>query len=106
MSNPSRVVADFLAAVGDPTRVELVRHLAEGDTTVGGLATAAGVDTVKTSHHLGVLRAAGMVDVRVAGRTRVYRLVARTLTTDRLTVRGPHGIEIGMPRRAETSRGK
>jgi ArsR family transcriptional regulator len=71
---PSRTV-EQLAALGEHNRFKLVRQLAKGPASVSALAAAVGDKVTNTSHHLQVLRTAGLVDCDKAGRERVYRLV-------------------------------
>ncbi len=60
--------AAWLAALGQPTRLTIVRILAAGELTVGALAAATGVEAVNVSSHLAVLRVAGVVRAsRTAG---------------------------------------
>jgi DNA-binding transcriptional ArsR family regulator len=66
-------VAGMLAAVGEPTRMMILYRLAQGPHHVGQLATALGVPMVNMSHHLGVMRQAGLLDDEKDGRRVVYR---------------------------------
>ncbi len=65
---------DALAALGDPVRRELVALLAHGEVAAGELAGRFPVSRPAVSRHLRVLRAAGLVTVRVEGRRRLYAL--------------------------------
>ena len=56
-----RAEADWLAAIGEPTRLTIIRTLAIGVKTVTELAKACKSEVVNVSHHLGVMRAAGLV---------------------------------------------
>jgi DNA-binding transcriptional ArsR family regulator len=67
-------IAGMLAAVGEPTRMMILHHLAAGPSHVGGLAEAVGVPMVNMSHHLGVMRQAGLIDDEKDGRRVVYSL--------------------------------
>ena len=66
-------VAGMLAAVGEPTRMMILFRLAQGPHHVGQLATALGVPMVNMSHHLGVMRQAGLLDDEKDGRRVVYQ---------------------------------
>lgn len=65
--------ASLLAAVGEQTRLLIVYRLAEGPHHVGQLADLLGVPIVNMSHHLGVMRQAGLLDDEKDGRRVVYR---------------------------------
>lgn len=60
-------------ALSDPTRRALFERLCrEGEITVGGLTERAGVSQPVVSKHLGVLKRAGLVVDRQAGRQTHY----------------------------------
>ena len=65
---------EALAALADPTRRELVALLARGELAAGELAARFPVSRPAISRHLRVLREAGLVTVRTAGRRRFYAL--------------------------------
>jgi DNA-binding transcriptional ArsR family regulator len=52
-------------ALGDDTRLKALRILARGPTTIVEIATELGVPRTTLSHHLGVLRGAGLVTMVV-----------------------------------------
>jgi ArsR family transcriptional regulator len=60
-TDSTKVQADWIAAIGEPTRLAIVRILATGEKTVSELAKALNVEIVNVSHHLGVMRDAGLV---------------------------------------------
>lgn len=61
-------------SLADPTRRALFERLClEGEKTVGALTEGAGVSQPVVSKHLGVLREAGLVTQRHAGRQTHYR---------------------------------
>ncbi len=70
---------EALAALADPTRRELVALLARGELAAGELAARFPVSRPAVSRHLRVLREAGLVHSRVAGRRRLYTLDPRPL---------------------------
>lgn len=70
----AKQIAGMLAAVGEPTRMMILHHLAAGPSHVGGLAKAVGVPMVNMSHHLGVMRLAGLIDDAKDGRRVIYSL--------------------------------
>ena len=71
--------ADVFNAVAEPRRRELVDALARGERPVTELARELKLAQPQVSKHLKVLREVGLVDVREAGRQRLYRLDARAL---------------------------
>ena len=67
-------------SLADPTRRALFeRRCREGELTVGGLTARSGVSQPVVSRHLGVLREAGLVRGRHAGRQTHYRAEAGAL---------------------------
>jgi ArsR family transcriptional regulator len=70
---PSRC-AKFLRALADPERLRIVQCLRDGPRNVGELADLLGAQVVNVSHHLGVLRHAGLVLDEKQGRFVIYRL--------------------------------
>lgn len=67
--------ASFLKALGEPTRLRLATLLAmQGETCVCHLAAALHEADFKISRHLGVLKAAGIVEARREGTWMHYRL--------------------------------
>ena len=61
-----------LDALGDPTRRAILELLRDGPRPVGELAGALPVSRPAVSQHLRVLKAAGLVADRAAGRRRLY----------------------------------
>jgi DNA-binding transcriptional ArsR family regulator len=66
--------ADVFNAVAEPRRREILDLLAAGERPVNELVVSLGVAQPHVSKHLRVLRTVGAVDVRDAGRQRLYRL--------------------------------
>ena len=62
----------MLDALGDPTRRAILELLREGPKPVGELAGQLPVSRPAVSQHLRVLKAAGLVADRAAGRRRLY----------------------------------
>jgi DNA-binding transcriptional ArsR family regulator len=67
-------VAAMLAALAEPTRLRILHQLSQGPQNVGTLAELLGVPMVNMSHHLGVMRQAGLLEDEREGRRVVYRL--------------------------------
>ena len=99
MSAPAQV----FEAIADPTRRALLDLLAERDYSVNDLVARFRVTQPAVSHHLAILRNAGLVRNRRAGRQRLYRLHGRPLRevydwvlhyerfwTDKLAALGEH----------------
>lgn len=63
-----------LRALGDPTRREILRALRGGDLAAGEIAARFPMTAASVSHHLGVLRDAGLVSVERDGRNLIYSL--------------------------------
>ena len=63
-----------LSALGDGTRLAIFESLAERPRAVGELAGELPVSRPAVSHHLKVLKAAGLVSEHAEGTRRIYRL--------------------------------
>jgi len=66
--------ADAFTAVAEPRRRQILDLLAGGERPVNDVVAALGLAQPQVSKHLRVLREVGAVDVREAGRQRLYRL--------------------------------
>src|SRR5918996_3406551 len=64
---------DTLQVVVEPRRREILRLLWDRELSVGEVASRFPVSFAAVSLHLGVLREAGLVTVRPAGKRRLYR---------------------------------
>jgi DNA-binding transcriptional ArsR family regulator len=71
-----RMDATTFAALGEPSRLQIVELLRVRPFSVGGVAETLGIRQPQVSKHLGVLREAGVVAVEPFGRRRIYRLRA------------------------------
>jgi DNA-binding transcriptional ArsR family regulator len=65
---------DAFNAVAEPRRRQILDALIEGERPVGDLVRVLGLGQPQVSKHLRVLREVGAVEVREAGRQRLYRL--------------------------------
>jgi ArsR family transcriptional regulator len=65
---------DVFQAFSDPTRREIVRMLQDGDMTAGAIAERFDMTKPSVSHHLGVLKSAGLVRAERRGQELVYSL--------------------------------
>lgn len=70
----ARRVAGVLAAVGEPTRMLILHQLTQAPQYVGQLSEQLGIPMVNMSHHLGVMRQAGLVEDTKQGRRVLYAL--------------------------------
>ena len=70
---------DAFNAVAEPRRREILDALAAGERAVNDLVEQLGMSQPQVSKHLKVLREVGAVDVREAGRQRLYRLNGQAL---------------------------
>jgi DNA-binding transcriptional ArsR family regulator len=71
--------ADVFNAVAEPRRRQILDALAGGELPVNELVRLLGVAQPQVSKHLRVLREVGAVEVREAGRLRLYRLNGEAL---------------------------
>lgn len=71
--------ADAFNAVAEPRRREILDLLAVGELPVNDIVRRLGLAQPQVSKHLRVLREVGAVDVRDAGRQRLYRLNGHAL---------------------------
>lgn len=70
----ARTIARFFQVLADPTRVRMVKALADAEWCVTDLTEALGMDQPAVSHQLKYLRDMGLVDWRKRGRHVYYTL--------------------------------
>jgi DNA-binding transcriptional ArsR family regulator len=70
---------DGLQVVAEPRRRAILQLVWSRELTAGDIAAHFDVSFPAVSQHLGVLRDAGFVSVRRAGRTRLYRADRKAL---------------------------
>jgi DNA-binding transcriptional ArsR family regulator len=92
--------ARALDALGDPTRRAILELLRDGPRPVGELAEALPVSRPAVSQHLAVLKAAGLVSDRAAGRRRLYAVDPAGLDALRAYLEGLWGQALASYRRA------
>jgi len=73
------ILIEQLRALGDPVRWVIVRELRDGTRCACRLSEVAGVSPALLSHHLKVLREAGLISGERRGRWIDYTLVANSL---------------------------
>ena len=66
--------ATLLKQVSDPTRLQVISLLSEGERHVGGLCSQFKMTQPSVSHHLALLRLGGIVDRRRQGKNDFYSL--------------------------------
>lgn len=66
--------AGLLKVLADETRLAVVQQLMEGPRHVGGINEQLQVEPTLLSHHLKVLREAGIVETEREGKSILYRL--------------------------------
>lgn len=67
--------AGVARALGNPHRLDLLEHLAQGEKSVETLAAKAGLSLANASQHLQALRRAGLVVGERQGKQIIYRLI-------------------------------
>lgn len=72
-STPTSSVV-FAKALADPTRQEIMTLICCQELSVGDIVEAVGVSQPTVSHHLAILREAGLVNVRNEGKQTFYSL--------------------------------
>ncbi len=73
-ADASVATARLFRALADPTRLALLRRLAEGDASVSELVAALDVPQSRVSNHLACLRWCELVTSEKVGRSVIYRL--------------------------------
>ena len=89
--------AAWITAVGEPTRLTIIRILATGVRTVTDLAKVCGVEIVNVSFHLAVMKNAGLVRAERDGRFMRYDLVGAKASGGALELSHESGIKITVP---------
>ena len=75
-------VARQLQAIAEPNRIRIIDCLRTGAKNVTQLATLLKVEIVNVSHHLGVLKSAGLVEDKKDGRFVIYSLHPKFFSND------------------------
>ena len=70
---------DAFNAVAEPRRRQILQVLAGGERSVNDLVGRLRMEQPQVSKHLRVLREVGLVEARVEGRQRLYRLDGKPL---------------------------
>lgn len=109
LSSSADSCARLLRVLADQTRLQVVRSLLEGELRVGEINRRVGIEKSLLSHHLRVLREAGVVVGRRSGKSVVYSLApgVRTGTGTEIDLgccRLAFACEGGRPRRGTEGR--
>lgn len=86
-----RRCAELLSALAAPERLKIVRLLADGERNVSQIIEALAIAPLNVSHHLTVLKTAGLIRGEKRGRFVVYSLCEGVLND---------AVEAGVPRGA------
>lgn len=70
----SESCADQLKALSEPIRLRIIDLLRRGELTVGDITQFLESELVTVSHHLQILKQAGLVEVKREGRFMIYSL--------------------------------
>ncbi|HMT07127.1 MAG TPA: metalloregulator ArsR/SmtB family transcription factor [Pyrinomonadaceae bacterium] len=70
----SETLTSLFLALSDPTRLRLLRLMADGEVSVGYLADELGESQPKISRHLATLRSMGLVSTRRDGKWIYYAI--------------------------------
>jgi ArsR family transcriptional regulator len=74
MDDVTKLQAEVLKVLANPTRLDIIHRLADGPLEVGRLAEYVGTTQPNASQHLAVLRSSGLVEAQRHGREIRYRL--------------------------------
>ncbi|QJW95757.1 ArsR/SmtB family transcription factor [Frigoriglobus tundricola] len=89
--------AEWIGAIGEPTRLSILSLLVMGQHTVTNIATALRVEIVNISHHLKLLKQAGLVSSVKDGRMVIYSLVGAKAVGTTLELSHPSGVKVTLP---------
>jgi DNA-binding transcriptional ArsR family regulator len=83
--------ARYLKVVADPDRLQIIQCLQKGPSHVSALAKVLGKSIANVSHHLKIMRQAGLVSTRKEG-----KYVAYSLTADFFPARNDAGCRLDL----------
>lgn len=70
------ILSGTMQALADPTRRAILQMLNDGDLSAGEIAARFQISAPSVSHHLSVLKNAGLVSAQRSGQSIIYRLNA------------------------------
>jgi len=73
-------VLEMLKSIADESRLTMIGLMSEGERTVGEMARYLNLSEPTVSHHVSKLREAGMLNLRMDGNRRYYRISPRRMT--------------------------
>lgn len=74
---PFIAAAALLKQASDPTRLQVLGMLAEGEKHVGAICAQMNMSQPAVSHHLALLRHGGLIQLRRAGKENHYSLTEK-----------------------------
>lgn len=77
----AKKAAEVMQAMAEPTRIRIIECLRAGAKNVSDIAKTLGLEIVNVSHHLGVMRVAGLVTDEKQGRFVSYSLNGEVFTS-------------------------
>ncbi|QJX00157.1 ArsR/SmtB family transcription factor [Frigoriglobus tundricola] len=89
--------AEWLAAIGEPTRLAIIQTLVTEAKTVTQIAAALQTEMVNVSHHLKLMRDAGLVENEKDGRFVIYRLLGAKVSGHILELSHESGVKVTLP---------
>ena len=96
----SQQLGSLLSVLADPTRLKILLWLSEGNRCVTSLVGQLGMPQPGVSHHLSILRMAGLVAWRHEGKNRVYSLGNRVNQEGQTLNFGVNGFAVAITPRA------
>lgn len=72
--NDIKSLNKLLVALQNPIRIKILYLLSQAELPVCIITEALGIDQTLVSHHLSILRNAGLVNVRICGKYRFYSI--------------------------------
>ncbi len=84
-----------LKAIGDPDRLKIIQCLQLGPMNVGAIADVLDVEIANVSHHLQILKHAGLVDANKQGKYVIYSLSADVLAENDVLELGCCRLQLG-----------
>jgi len=73
----TRRAADLLKMAADPTRIQIIRMLADGEKHVGAICAEMNISQAAVSHHLALQRHSGIIECQRRGKNNFYALSAK-----------------------------